>query len=54
MDSPRLRLGASDRTLEIRFPKKWLAKNHLTQADLDQEKTWLEAVGFKLRVRTLR
>lgn len=53
-DSPEFRLDVSDRSLEIRFRKKWLARNHLTRADLDQEKSWLESVGFRLRVRTLR
>ena len=54
VDSPKIRLEPLRRGLEIRFPKKWLEKNHLTRADLDQETIWLQPVGFKLRVRTLR
>ena len=54
VDSPNVRLVPSERGLEIRFPRKWLENNPLTRADLEQEKTWLRAAGFKLRVRTLR
>ena len=54
MESPEIRLKASTRALEIRFPREWLAENHLTRADVAQERIWLQSLGFKLRVGTLR
>jgi exopolyphosphatase/guanosine-5'-triphosphate,3'-diphosphate pyrophosphatase len=51
VDLPEIRLKAGPRKLRIAFPEQWLANNHLTQADLQQECEWLEDVGFKLRVK---
>jgi exopolyphosphatase/guanosine-5'-triphosphate,3'-diphosphate pyrophosphatase len=52
---PEIRLQAKDlRTLEIRFPVRWLRQHPLTVADLSQEIDWLEAVGFQLRVYSSR
>jgi len=53
VESPEIQLKPSSRGLEIRFPEEWLARNHLTRADLDQERVWLQSVGLKLKVRTL-
>jgi len=50
VDLPQIRLRAGPRKLRIAFPGDWLASNHLTQADLEQEQDWLQEVGFKLRV----
>jgi len=50
VELPEIRLKADARKLQISFPDGWLADNRLTQADLDQECDWLDAVGFKLRV----
>ena len=51
VDLPEIRLRAGPRKLQIAFPGDWLANNHLTQADLEQEREWLRDVGFKLRVK---
>ena len=51
VDLPEIRLRAGARKLRIAFPRDWLANNHLTQADLEQECDWLWDIGFKLRVR---
>jgi len=51
VDLPEIRLRAGPRKLRIAFPGDWLANNHLTQADLEQECEWLQDVGFKLRVK---
>jgi exopolyphosphatase/guanosine-5'-triphosphate,3'-diphosphate pyrophosphatase len=47
---PEIRLRAGSRKLRIGFPSGWLANNRLTQADLDLERDWLSAIGFKLKV----
>ncbi|HSG65484.1 MAG TPA: Ppx/GppA phosphatase family protein, partial [Gammaproteobacteria bacterium] len=49
---PEIRLTAGARKLEVDFPRDWLANNHLTQANLEQERDWLRAAGFKLRFGT--
>ena len=54
VEPPQLRLRASSRSLSIRFRNEWLENNHLTRADLDQERLWLDSIGFKLRVGTFR
>ena len=51
---PNLALVAKGRTLEIRFPMRWLRENPLTVADLSQEIDWLRAVDFRLRVYSSR
>lgn len=53
VELPAIRLRIAPRGLEIGFPVRWLAGNHLTRADLKQEKAWLKAVGFRLRVKAL-
>lgn len=47
---PRLDLAVRGRSLEIGFPKGWLAEHPLTEADLEQEAEYLRAAGFRLRV----
>lgn len=42
------------RTLEIRFPVRWLRSHPLTVADLSQEIDWLRAAEFRLRVYSSR
>lgn len=52
IELPEIRVDAGPRKLEIDFPKEWLANNRLTLADLEQERDWLRAIGFKLRFGT--
>jgi exopolyphosphatase / guanosine-5'-triphosphate,3'-diphosphate pyrophosphatase len=50
LDLPPFGVIAADRVLEMRFPRGWLAANPLTEADLKQERQWLEAAGFELEL----
>ena len=47
---PQIDLAATPRSLEVRFPARWLKDHPLTSADLQQEVDYLRAVGFRLRV----
>ena len=47
---PDIDLRARARTLEVAFPKGWLAEHPLTAADLEQEIDYLQASGFRLKV----
>jgi exopolyphosphatase / guanosine-5'-triphosphate,3'-diphosphate pyrophosphatase len=47
---PPIELTARSRSLEIRFPPRWLREHPLTMADLQQEAVFLRQVGFKFRV----
>jgi exopolyphosphatase / guanosine-5'-triphosphate,3'-diphosphate pyrophosphatase len=47
---PKIELTARNRTLEMRFPAKWLREHPLTVADLQQEIDYLNAHGVRLRV----
>ena len=47
---PDIDLNAKGRTLEVVFPKGWLADHPLTAADLEQEIEYLQAAGFRLKV----
>lgn len=46
---PQVDLEARGRTLEIKFPRGWLADHPLTAADLEQESEYLRAADFRLR-----
>jgi len=46
---PEIDLQARGRSLEVTFPKGWLAEHPLTAADLEQETDYLRATGFRLR-----
>jgi exopolyphosphatase/guanosine-5'-triphosphate,3'-diphosphate pyrophosphatase len=46
---PKVDLAVRGRSLELEFPKGWLAEHPLTEADLEQEVEHLRAVGFRLR-----
>jgi exopolyphosphatase/guanosine-5'-triphosphate,3'-diphosphate pyrophosphatase len=46
---PEIKLAAKVRTLELKFPARWLDDHPLTLADLEQETELLKAVGFKLK-----
>ena len=50
-EMPRVRLEASEQSLEIVFPEGWLEANPLTQADFTQEAGWLKRIGVELSVR---
>jgi exopolyphosphatase/guanosine-5'-triphosphate,3'-diphosphate pyrophosphatase len=51
---PELALSATPRSLEVRFPSRWLDDHPLTSADLQQEVDYLRAVDFRLRVFSSR
>lgn len=48
---PRMSLAVKRNRLTLTFPRGWLAKHPLTRADLDDERTRLQDVGFELLVR---
>ena len=47
---PQIDVAATPRSLEVRFPARWLAEHPLTSADLQQEVEYLRASDFRLRV----
>ena len=47
---PPLELSVTPRSVEIRFPSRWLRDHPLTSADLQQEVDYLRAGGYRLRV----
>ena len=47
---PPLELAATPKSLEVRFPARWLKEHPLTAADLQQEVDYLRMSGFRLRV----
>ena len=47
---PPIELSATPRSLEVRFPARWLKEHPLTSTDLQQEVDYLRASGFRLRV----
>jgi exopolyphosphatase/guanosine-5'-triphosphate,3'-diphosphate pyrophosphatase len=47
---PMLELTATPKSLEVRFPARWLNEHPLTLADLQQEVDYLRTSGFRLRV----
>ena len=51
---PALELNATPRSLEVRFPARWLSEHPLTSADLQQEVDYLRASGLRLRVFSAR
>ena len=51
---PDISLAVRGRTLEIRFPVRWLRAHPLTVADLSQEIDLLAAADFRLRVYSSR
>jgi exopolyphosphatase/guanosine-5'-triphosphate,3'-diphosphate pyrophosphatase len=46
---PEIKLAARMRTLELKFPTRWLDEHPLTRADLEQECELLKGVGFRLK-----
>jgi exopolyphosphatase / guanosine-5'-triphosphate,3'-diphosphate pyrophosphatase len=51
---PDIELTARPRTLELKFPGRWLKDHPLTSADLQQEIDHLKAHDFRLRVFSAR
>jgi exopolyphosphatase/guanosine-5'-triphosphate,3'-diphosphate pyrophosphatase len=47
---PDIDLHPKGRTLEVVFPKGWLADHPLTEADLEQEIEYLQGAGFRLKI----
>ncbi|MDX5371914.1 MAG: exopolyphosphatase [Pseudomonadaceae bacterium] len=50
-EMPRVQMRADAQSLELTFPEGWLEANPLTQADFEQEATWLTRIGFSLTIR---
>jgi exopolyphosphatase / guanosine-5'-triphosphate,3'-diphosphate pyrophosphatase len=48
---PDLRMEFADNTLKLKFPEAWLDEHPLTQADLEQEATYLKAADLKLKFK---
>lgn len=48
--TPELRFQAKGKKIRVECPADWLAEHPLTGADLEQEKSYLEAAGFELRL----
>lgn len=48
--APALHLRAEKGALDVRFPDGWLARHPLTHADIDEERSMLGDVGFRLDV----
>jgi exopolyphosphatase/guanosine-5'-triphosphate,3'-diphosphate pyrophosphatase len=48
---PEIALKVRGRSLEVGFPRGWLAEHPLTAADLEQECEFLQAAGFRLRAQ---
>jgi exopolyphosphatase/guanosine-5'-triphosphate,3'-diphosphate pyrophosphatase len=51
---PPIELTAKPRSLEVRFPGRWLRDHPLTTADLQQEIDYLRPHGFRVRVFSSR
>jgi exopolyphosphatase/guanosine-5'-triphosphate,3'-diphosphate pyrophosphatase len=49
-EMPKVKLRASDDSLDVVFPEGWLAANPLTQADFEAEAEWLKRIGLTLSV----
>jgi len=47
---PEIELSVTPRSVEMRFPARWLKDHPLTSADLQQEVEYLRACGYRLRV----
>ncbi len=47
---PPIEISATPKSLETRFPGRWLKDHPLTSADLQQEVDYLRMSGFRLRV----
>ncbi|PTU75069.1 exopolyphosphatase [Pseudomonas mangrovi] len=50
-EMPKVKLVASERSLELVFPADWLEANPLTKADFELEAQWLARVGYSLSAR---
>jgi exopolyphosphatase/guanosine-5'-triphosphate,3'-diphosphate pyrophosphatase len=49
---PSIGLTGGPNRLSLELPRTWIANNPLTQADLTQEQSFLEARGFELQIET--
>ena len=54
VELPVVELLPGSNALELALPAAWLTANPLTEADLAQERQWLRARGFDLRVTAQR
>ena len=51
---PDYKVEVTKQSLILRFPEHWFDDNPLTIADLENEVDYLEAIGYKLRVKHLK
>jgi exopolyphosphatase/guanosine-5'-triphosphate,3'-diphosphate pyrophosphatase len=49
---PKRTLAAAKKSLRLEIPDAWLDEHPLTRADLELEKRYLDAAGFRLRVQS--
>jgi exopolyphosphatase/guanosine-5'-triphosphate,3'-diphosphate pyrophosphatase len=47
---PELRLAVEGRALRLHFPDRWLEAHPLVRADLEQERSYLAAAGYRLEI----
>ena len=47
---PQPHLSASEKSVKLTFPERWLEEHPLTRADLEQEGAYLSAAGYKLEL----
>ena len=50
-EMPKVQFSVGPQSLDVQFPENWLAANPLTQADFEQEATWLKRIDFTFSVR---
>ncbi|MGH8596332.1 MAG: exopolyphosphatase, partial [Gammaproteobacteria bacterium] len=48
---PPFALSVDDAALKLSLPKEWLGDHTLVGADLEQESSYLKAIGYKLRLK---
>jgi len=51
---PDYKVEAKKQSLTLRFPEHWFDDNPLTIADLENEVDYLDAIGFKLKIKHLK
>ncbi|MDP6182886.1 MAG: exopolyphosphatase, partial [Gammaproteobacteria bacterium] len=48
---PDIDIKVKNTKVNLRFPNGWLGDHQLTTADLEQEASYLKAVGYKLKFK---
>lgn len=49
--TPKVSVGSGENTVRVVFPRGWLDEHPLTQADLEQEASYLRAIKIRLDIR---